>query len=43
MADKTDGDAVSFDRETISAIVAFIFLLVMVYIMWDAGRDKDKK
>lgn len=33
----------SFDRETISTIVAFLVLLLMVYIMWDAGRDKDKK
>ena len=33
----------SFDRETISAIVAFLVLVLMVYIMWDAGRDKDKK
>jgi hypothetical protein len=31
------------DRETIGSIAAFMFLLVMVYIMWDAGRDKDKK
>ena len=33
----------SLDRETISTIVAFLFLLVMLYIAWDAGRDKDKK
>ena len=33
----------SLDRETISTIVAFLVLLLMVYIMWDAGRDKDKK
>ena len=33
----------SFDRETLSTIVAFLVLLLMVYIMWDAGRDKDKK
>jgi hypothetical protein len=33
----------NFDRETISTIVAFLVLLLMVYIMWDAGRDKDKK
>jgi hypothetical protein len=33
----------SFDRETISTIVAFLVLLLMVYIMWDAARDKDKK
>lgn len=33
----------NLDRETISTIVAFLVLFLMVYIMWDAGRDKDKK
>ena len=33
----------SFDRETLSTIVAVLVLLLMVYLMWDAGRDKDKK
>ena len=33
----------SLDRETISTIVAFLFLLVMLYIGLDAARDKDKK
>jgi hypothetical protein len=39
----TDGDTMSLDRETLSAIVAFLFLLVMIYIGLDAARDKDKK
>lgn len=33
----------NLDRETISTIVAFLFLLVMLYIGLDAARDKDKK
>lgn len=33
----------SLDRETISAIAGFLVILMIVYIAWDAGRDKDKK
>ena len=33
----------NIDRETLSTLVAFLFLLVMLYIGWDAGRDKGKK
>lgn len=43
VADKTDGDTMSLDRETISAIAGFLVILMIVYIAWDAGRDKDKK